>query len=315
MGDETHDGVPRRLRAARWVAVCLALATVSACAARVEAPDPLESAAAGPLPGGVAVSVYQSRSDVVSRSLQIRVENLSTADLTVSGAEFSSAQFADPAVWQKDSTVVKAGRTVDLPVSLAESVCVEPGTVPAVTLEWRVDGSITTSEVTPTDERGRLGELSAEACFGEAVAAVASFSADTPPRTVSIDGELVAELDVTATPGASGGGGVLAVDSVGGTTLFTMLDRATSEQTTSLPLGIEIPGTEPVVITLSLVPTRCDPHAVAEDKQGTIFPFSIVARSADGGAESGTVFVATPSAVKESLIAFVGAACAASGGS
>jgi len=58
-------------------------------------------------------------------------------------------------------------------------------------------------------------------------------------------------------------------------------------------------------VTLTLVPARCDPHAVAEDKRGTVFPLRV---SVDG--TSGTVYVAADAEVKAALYDFVRAACA-----
>jgi hypothetical protein len=290
-----------------------ALLLVSGC-------SPAPSAGSGdappsaPLPEGVAVSVYQSRFDVVTRALQVSIENASTEDLVISGAEFRSTQFTEDAVWPKESTVVTAGRTIDLPVTLSDPVCDDLDPTPSVVLVWATgDGDEHTSEVTPTDERGRLAELRAEGCFDAAVAAVAEFSADTPPRTVTIGSVTAAELDVAVEPadGGAAAGGLL-VESVGGTTLLTLLDPATGGATTSLPLGDRIDGAGRT-ITLTLVPTRCDPHAVAEDKQGTILPFTVEAPAIDGsGTSRGTVLVTTPTAVRQALISFIGEACGGS---
>ncbi len=301
-----------------WTAALVVASTLvlSACSSTGSTGADLDPATSE-LPDGVAVSVSQSRSDVVIRALQIRIENLSDDDLTVSGAVFDSPGFSTPAVWQKDSTVVGAGRTVDLPVLLSESVCADGDVAPTVTLTWSLgDGERVSrglSEVTPTDERDRLGELGAEACFDEATASVVAFSADTPPRSVLVDGLPAVELDVTLTPASPPTDETLAIESVSGTTLFTPVDSVTGAQTASLPLDLVVDGDGPRLITLLLVPTRCDPHAVAEDKQGTIFPFSVIAPDGERGTTEGTVFVATPTAVKEALIALIAPACAARG--
>ncbi|MEY2848746.1 MAG: hypothetical protein RI885_1411 [Actinomycetota bacterium] len=299
------------------------LVLVSGCATADGAGNGQTSPGAG-LPDGVTVEVYQSRSDVVVRALQVRIVNGSDEDLEITGAEFVSPGFASPAVWQKDSTVVVAGRTVDLPVSLSDSVCVDGEPEPRVALSWSAGGDLRRAEVTPVDERGRLGELGEEACFDQAVASVSAVSAETPPRSATVGGLPAIELDVTFSPTSTAGSLMLA--SVSGTTLFTPVDRATGAELSSLPLGIVTGGDRPTVVTLLLVPTRCDPHAVAEDKQGTIFPFAVdapagaesgagsaAASGAGVGTVTGTVFVATPTAVKEALIASVAPICAARG--
>lgn len=294
-----HPGV------ALVIGAALALSGCSASATDL----PAESSA---LPDGMTVAVYQSRSDVASGQLEVQIANLSDDDVTITAVEFSAPQFAEPAVWQKDSTVVGAGRTVDLPVLLPGAVCDENAPAPTVRLTWAVDGNIRSSDVVPTDERGRLEELRADGCFAGAVDSIASLSLETPPRPVTVDGVAAAELDLTVTPG-TGSGGSLTIRSLSGTTLFTFIDRMTGLTTTSLDLGAVVAGGTTSVVTVILVPTRCDPHAIAEDKQGTIFVFDVDARPQDGPAVSGTISVAAPAQLTPELIAFVGEACGSAG--
>lgn len=59
-----------------------------------------------------------------------------------------------------------------------------------------------------------------------------------------------------------------------------------------------------MVVTLRVVPGRCDAHAIAEDKQGTVLRIGVVV---DG--ESGTLVLPAPAERREELLAFVAEAC------
>ena len=103
-------------------------------------------------------------------------------------------------------------------------------------------------------------------CFAKEVAAIgkvslAAFHADDPTGP--------AELEVRVD--AAGGDGTLRITSMESTTLFNALD-ADGEPTTSGPVGIELRRGEPAATArVPIVPNRCDPHALAEDKIGTVF--------------------------------------------
>ena len=57
-------------------------------------------------------------------------------------------------------------------------------------------------------------------------------------------------------------------------------------------------------VRVPLVPLRCDPHAVMEDKRGTIFDVTV---AFDGA--SGVVEVAAPAEVKGEILAWVADWC------
>ena len=60
----------------------------------------------------------------------------------------------------------------------------------------------------------------------------------------------------------------------------------------------------PSVVVLQLTPGRCDPHAIAEDKRGTIMPIDVVV---DGTA--GRIYVPAADAVRGALYTFVTESC------
>ncbi|MFD8237495.1 hypothetical protein ACFV20_37220, partial [Streptomyces sp. NPDC059696] len=58
------------------------------------------------------------------------------------------------------------------------------------------------------------------------------------------------------------------------------------------------------VVPLRIRPARCDPHAVAEDKVGTLLPLKVTV-----GKRNGLLKVAAPTELKGRIYDFVTAAC------
>jgi len=65
-------------------------------------------------------------------------------------------------------------------------------------------------------------------------------------------------------------------------------------------------ASSPSTIRLLVVPARCDPHAVAEDKRGTFFPLEV--QTSEGA--SGRIYVPVSDEVRASLYEFFGDYCA-----
>lgn len=124
------------------------------------------------------------------------------------------------------------------------------------------------------------------------------------PVPVERADELTADLPVDVTALGPGADEVEIVH-VGNTTLLQQFDPTSVSR---LPAGREIalraPASGTASITLTLVPGRCDPHAIAEDKQGTRFPVRV---NIDG--TTGTVPLVAPDEVKVALYDFVREAC------
>ena len=59
-----------------------------------------------------------------------------------------------------------------------------------------------------------------------------------------------------------------------------------------------------MVVSLPLVPLRCDPHAVQEDKRGTIFTLAV---ELDG--DPGEIELAAPEDLRGRILTWVGAWC------
>jgi hypothetical protein len=259
-----------------------------------------------PSPGDdIAVAIYQSRPDQAERKLEISVTNTSSELMTISRAEFTSTQFVETVAWQKDSTRVLPNVAVDLPVLLSAADCSAKPIVATVTIDYAVgDGALQTVELSPVDKYHRMEQLRVEDCIGESLARHVALKLSTLPRTVTSHGRTVAELDLTVTP--TGAEGSATVSAILSTVLFAVTDPTTGETPASVPLEIAVDAaSQPFTVTLEIIPSRCDPHAVAEDKRGTVFPFAV--STSDG--TSGTAFVAATPEVKAALFDFVGVAC------
>ncbi|MBC7724554.1 MAG: hypothetical protein H7146_07380 [Burkholderiaceae bacterium] len=261
-----------------------------------------------PLPDGVTVSVYQSRSDLAMRRLEVTVDNGSDSPLTITGLIFDSSQFSRAVVWAKDSTTIAPGATADLPVLLADPVCGDDGLYswlprPTVRLDLSTGGTQGTAEVIPDDRNRRLPALMVEDCLAASIEKHASITAATLPRMA--DDGASAQLDLTVIPTRTAGR--ITIEAAGGTTLVALADPATMEIVPSTPIGLTVgPTSATSVVTLTIVPNRCDPHAVAEDKRGSIIPLHV---STEDG-RTGVYSVVAGEAVRLALYDFVLAACA-----
>ena len=314
----------RHGRATRWFAVPgvvlsgLALITVSACSSMPAAePDTSE----------ISVEVHQTRSNVAARQLTIGVTNGSSQPIEVTSARFLSEQFVSAAVWPKDTTTIGAGVTADLPVVLPGADCDAESPRPIVELEYRPvsegaeagqsgeaePAAIRSVAITPEDSLGQLEPLFLADCLVVAAEQVATITANTAPRVSTIQDHTIAQLDLTVTP--TGGPGSLTVVSARSTTLLSQVDPVTTLPTEIRTVDATVSAaSEPQMITLLLVPARCDPHAVAEDKLGTVIPLEIsVHHEADPASASltGTMSVAASAEVRAQLYDFVARACAA----
>jgi hypothetical protein len=122
-------------------------------------------------------------------------------------------------------------------------------------------------------------------------------------RVEQAGSRLVAFVDLSVTP--AGGSGSFTIRSVDDTVLFGLHDPASATAVDSLPLDFTISGDEePVELTIPLVPARCDAHAVAEDKRGTLLPLRV-----EIGDESGIRYFALSDDRKGELYSYLDEAC------
>lgn len=256
------------------------------------------------VPDGVSVSIYQTRSDFAIHQLEVSVTNDTGQDLTVTRLIFVSSQFVEMGTWANAPSTLRAGVTVDLPVSLGDANCDAVGPRHEVEFDFLLeDGTSGTARLEPQDRYDRMPALMTEDCIAQSVATVVKVTATTLPRVANIDGHEVAEVDLDLRP--TGSPGTVAIQSISATTLFTIVDPSTGKSVSLLGLSRPVSGRdEPSVLTLLLAPARCDLHAIAEDKRGTIFPIEVAV-----GATTGRIFVTSTDEVKAALYAFITGQC------
>ena len=253
------------------------------------------------LPDGVGVTVFQSRFDRGLHQLEIKVSNDTDAAITVLSATLDSTRFAEPAVWDRPQRV-PSGAARDLRVQLGEPDCSDTPPRDEVVLEFELsDGSTGTARL-PIADPAPIDAVNAEDCLGAAVATIVTLSAaDTVQWTPG--GQEPALLDIVATP--TGAEGSLTIVESKATVLLGLVDEngvAVYEHPENLVVDAE---SGPGVVTLRLVPARCDPHAVAEDKRGTFFPLEVKISTG----RSGQLYVPVSDDVRAELYAFFGDYC------
>lgn len=269
--------------------------------------DPVPTPSTAPehaLPDGVSLSVYQTRIDVGMRRLEVSIDNRTGGSLTITRLELRSEQFVAPAIWEKAPSTLRSGVTVDLPLFLPDADCAAVDPVPVVEFDYvRESGDSGTAVAIAEDRYTRMPALLVEDCVAQSVAEVVRLSTSMP-RPITIDGMNAVELDLVSQP--TGAPGSVVIESLGATTLFTPADPHSGRPVGQAQLGWDIRGTDASsTVTLTLVPARCDAHAIAEDKRGTIMPLAVTV----GGVE-GRVFISADDEVRGALYDFITATCA-----
>ncbi len=214
----------------------------------------------------------QGRTDYTSGTLVLRVVNGSTEDIDLSDASLSWPGFAERALWS-GSTDLSSGRTVDLRTTVPPLECdVEPGDPPALSIE--IGGSAV--EAAPTDPLGTLPRLHETGCVTERVDRI---SAVSTAGSLTVDGvgrDAIARLTLRFTP--TGGNGTVQLSSVSSTPLI-----ATEDGAEVWPIDVTVTAASGVQdVTLGIRPARCDPHAIAEDKIGTVLVIGVTVNGVDG---------------------------------
>lgn len=281
----------RARRPPTGVVVVLAAMVLAGCAA------PGDAASTAP-PDGVSVSLVQLRSDVAARQAQVQIRNDGDAPLAVGAVQVASPGFAGTAERVVDRvTTVPPGRAVDVRVQLPAMDCTTADVgAPTVTVKLEIDGALRTMVADIPDPLAFLPALHARECLGAALAAVA---------TVTIEGFTPAPAGGTGTltlsiaPTGVGSARLSAVDST------PLLMFAADAPAAPYPLDVDIrPDSPATTLDIPLVPQRCDPHVVQEDKRGTIFTVGV---AVDG--VTGDVDLPAPPPMKARMLSWVAQWC------
>ena len=257
----------------RALVAAFALAVLTGCAG-----GPTDGSGGSSEPE-LRAALIQLRADVAERHAQVRVENLSGAAVRIGEVAVVDPRFVADAVRLVDrGSTVPAGGSIDIRVQLPAVTCdIASSADPSVRLELIADGTSRGVTLPIADPLGFAGPLHDRECRAEALAAAAdiAFTGFSP----SPSGEpALLHMEIVAV-----GDGEAEVTAVQQTNLLTFGD-ATIDGV--LPIGVLVqPGKEPTTLDLPVVPTRCDAHAVQEDKRGTIFDVRVSVAGESGEVE------------------------------
>ncbi|MGM7697567.1 hypothetical protein [Microbacterium sp. A84] len=248
-------------------------------------------------PDGVTVSLVQGRTDIASGLVSIRVQNDGEETVRVLTASYLDPRFATGAEWD---------RATDIPAGAARALRVE---VPPPDCDVGIESASGTAQLTFSTSEGEtvaaydvtdpfdfVSPYIEAACFAKQLSETATIALEGV--MVEANGEgAVLEMRVTANSEDA-----VVLDSVDGTVLLAPDggDEAWHPQVTVTP------GTS-ASVELRVVPTRCDPHAVVEDKVGTRFPASITILSSTP--RTGVFVIVADDAQRAALYGYVTGHC------
>lgn len=275
------------------VVLCVVL-VLSACA-----PTPPAEPDATALPAGVAVELRQSRADVAARQAMLSVTNDTEHPLDVADVSIADPRFSAPArrVVERTSRVAP-GAVVDIRVQLATVSCtVADAGEATATIRFAHDGIAGVATVAAPDRVRFVADLHARECVQQE--ALRSASIDLAEFAPSPAGE-PAVLRLVVTP--RDGVGSLRIVGIRETNLLTFRDVEGGMRR----LDVDQTGTGRTVQTvdLPLVPLRCDPHAVQEDKRGTVFRLFV-----ETGGTPGSFDIAASASMRGEILAWITTWC------
>ncbi|MBO3094552.1 hypothetical protein [Cellulomonas dongxiuzhuiae] len=256
----------------------------------------------GPLPSSVTfdVEVAQARSDRVARVVELQVRNTGPVDVSIARARLTSAFVSGESEEGRD---VDASRMRRVRVALGAAVCgPAAGDDPRARVELDVttaDGRTGTVTVTPTDETDDLRRIHGEDCAAAAVAAGLRVTLADGLAVRDVDGTSVADVTLLVEPVP--GGPRVRIVAVQSTTLLRPLG-STGQWVVDVDSAVPPPDGR---LVLATVPARCDLHAIAEDKRGTVLGVQAVVDDV----EQPLFYVAASDALRGALYDYVTTAC------
>lgn len=265
------------------VAVTAAVGVLAGCAPVAPEAD---------LPEGVTVEFVQLRSDVAARQAQVQVRNDGDEPLDISEVEVADPRFdgvAQRAIAGRTSTVAP-GAAVNIRIQLPPMRC--------DTTEGAMTVSLGGADAPLPDPLDVIGPLHERECLTARVtdAAAVSFTS-FEPSSPGLPATLVLSVEPTGEDSA-------AIVGVQTTNLLTF-GTTPGDTADTFPLGLDITAdSESAEVALPLVPLRCDPHAVQEDKRGTVFTLEIALDGVPGEIE-----LAAPEDMRGRILTWVGQWC------
>ncbi|WP_370037868.1 hypothetical protein [Nocardioides sp.] len=240
---------------------------LSGCSGPTAAPTPPSATTA---PVDLAASVDHSRIHRLGRTIDVRLEARATQRVRVTRVEIVSTR-VDGAMWTGAEDLDPVAQlTVELPAGHCGG---DPGFELALT--YSVDGGAERLSAVPAEDLyGAVGRLLDRDCAASVLAEAATLETGEL-RVVGGDGQHgVLELPVVLTP--TGRRDDVVVRGFEDTVLFAQAQGSASAADGRTRVRLAR-GRAPVTLVLRVVPARCDPHVLAEDKIGTLFPIVLEA--------------------------------------
>ncbi|MFE4543372.1 hypothetical protein [Arthrobacter sp. NPDC056727] len=252
----------------------------------------------------------QSRDQYGKQAIQLLLTNMSGGPLNVAEARLASALFQGDIVWKPSggSLELPPNQPKSVPAGLPAPDCrgQSTGQQPIAHVKYSEPGNAVLRELAPdaADPFGVLERNNSELCLAAETAAVADIALDRRLEVAPDGRTAVVRLFITPkqTNGAGSGaaGKPMTVESIDGTTLIAEPSDG------PWPRDVRIvQGTPRSELRLRIRPARCDAHAIAEDKVGTLLPLHVSV-----GGHEGLLKVAAGSALRARIYDFVTAACA-----
>lgn len=277
------------LRAAAATVLLGAAASCSSGTAGGTASPASATASATPIPiGTVTAEISQFRDNYSKQIIEIQLTNTTGHALTVLGAELTSPLFAAPIIWSARTGGIELppGQPKSLPAPLPAPDCgspAGPGATSGAAGDARVslrlatpEGAVPVPAMAPaSDPFGVLARNNSELCLAREASAVATIALD-PELEVGADGR-TAVVRLLLQPRAAAGAGELVIDRIEETTLLAEASQAPWPRSVTVRAG-----GAPAQVRLGIRPSRCDPHAVAEDKVGTLLPLQVRVAGREG---------------------------------
>lgn len=283
------------------MAVVLALPLLAGCNSPDSEPQPTTGNA-----GPITVEINQSRDQYGKQAIQIQLTNTTDSPLTVTGALLHSTLFEGDITWEptEGSLELPPRQPKSLPAALPTAACGTSSTDSSREAEARISYSEPGKELaeeyaSASDPFGVLTRNASELCTATEATAVATIVLD-PELEVAADGR-TAVVRLVITPRTGGAAQSLTIESIDGTTLLA------ESPTAPWPRNVAV-GMVKQELPLTIRPARCDPHAVAEDKVGTLLPLRITV-----GERQGVLKIAASNELRGKIYDFVTSACAGAG--
>ncbi len=286
------DGT-RHVPAGRLAAVTAALALTASCSAGssgtgTPSATPTPTAAPAASAATITAEINQLRDDYSRQIIAVQLTNNTAGPLTVLSASLTSPLFSGTMEWPAPPGGIELPprQTKILQAQLPAPECgiqtspANEGTAVSLRLA-EGNGQEPAPTVPATDPYRVMERNNSEMCLAQAAAAVADIRL-APDIEVSADAQgAVLTLAITprSTPGAvnPGSTGSLTINWIDGTPLLEEDPGAPWPHSVSVRAGGSLQQ-----FRLGIRPARCDPHAIADDKVGTLLPLRVSAGGRDG---------------------------------